>query len=98
MQLPDARGKRLYLAADERAAFLAAAVYTDRPVRTLCSVLQPPAAASPRPWRSRQSASTSPAGLALGEAPYLGWRTRREHEASPTSGTVRMPSGDGPVQ
>jgi integrase/recombinase XerD len=39
MQLHDARGKRLYLTADERAAFLAAAAKAARPVRTLCGVL-----------------------------------------------------------
>lgn len=36
--------------------------------------------------------------VAIGEAHYLGWRTRREHEASPNSGSVRMPSGDGPTR
>ena len=39
MQLHDAQGKRLYLTADERAAFLAAAAHSTRPVRTLCGVL-----------------------------------------------------------
>ena len=35
---------------------------------------------------------------ALNDAHYLGWRTRREHEASPNGGTMRMPRGDGPIQ
>jgi integrase len=39
MQLYDHQGKRLYLTADERRAFIAAAVIADRPVRTLCTVL-----------------------------------------------------------
>src|SRR3954467_3010978 len=39
MQLHDAQGKRLYLTADERAAFLAAATKAARPVRTLRGVL-----------------------------------------------------------
>jgi integrase len=39
MQLHDATGKRLYLTADERRAFIAAAVKAERPVRTLCAVL-----------------------------------------------------------
>ena len=39
MQLHDDRGKRLYLTAEERAAFLAAAAQAARPVRTLCGVL-----------------------------------------------------------
>jgi hypothetical protein len=39
MQLYDSRGKRLYLTADERHAFIAAAVIADRPVQTLCTVL-----------------------------------------------------------
>ena len=39
MQLHDARGKRLYLASDERRAFVAAAVVAERPVRTFCAVL-----------------------------------------------------------
>ena len=39
MQLHDAQGKRLYLTADERVAFLAAAAKAARPVRTLCGVL-----------------------------------------------------------
>ena len=38
MQLHDAQGKRLYLTADERLAFMAAAKAA-RPVRTLCAVL-----------------------------------------------------------
>ena len=33
------RGRRLYLTADERRAFIAAAATADRPVRTLCTVL-----------------------------------------------------------
>ena len=39
MQLYDAQGKRLYLTADERLAFMAAAARAARPVRTLCAVL-----------------------------------------------------------
>ncbi len=39
MQLHDAQGKRLYLTADERRAFIAASVKAERPVRTLCAVL-----------------------------------------------------------
>ena len=39
MQLHDPRGKRLYLTAEERRAFLAAAAEAARPVRTLCGVL-----------------------------------------------------------
>jgi integrase/recombinase XerD len=39
MQLHDPRGKRLYLTAEERAAFLATAAKAARPVRTLCGVL-----------------------------------------------------------
>jgi integrase len=39
MQLHDAQGKRLYLTAEERRAFLAAAAKAARPVRTLCGVL-----------------------------------------------------------
>ena len=39
MRLHDAQGKRLYLTADERVAFLAAAAKAARPVRTLCGVL-----------------------------------------------------------
>ena len=39
MQLHDAQGKRLYLTADERGAFLAAAAKAARPVRTFCGVL-----------------------------------------------------------
>ena len=39
MQLHDAQGKRLYLTADERVAFLAAAAKAARPVRTFCGVL-----------------------------------------------------------
>ena len=39
MQLHDAQGKRLYLTAEERAAFLAAAAKAARPVRTFCGVL-----------------------------------------------------------
>ena len=39
MQLHDAQGKRLYLTADERLAFIAAAARAARPVRTLCAVL-----------------------------------------------------------
>ena len=39
MQLHDAQGKRLYLTAAERVAFLAAAAKVARPVRTLCGVL-----------------------------------------------------------
>ncbi len=38
MQLHDPNGKRLYLTAEERRAFLAAAAKAARPVRTLCSV------------------------------------------------------------
>lgn len=36
--------------------------------------------------------------VALGEGYHLGWRTRREHEASPNSGSIRMPSGNGPAR
>ena len=39
MSLYDPQGNRLYLTADERAAFMAAASKAERPVRTLCSVL-----------------------------------------------------------
>jgi integrase len=39
MQLHDARGKRLYLTTDERAALLAVAAHAGRPVRTLCGLL-----------------------------------------------------------
>ena len=39
MSLFDPEGNRLYLTAEERAAFMAAASRADRPVRTLCSVL-----------------------------------------------------------
>jgi len=39
MQLHDAQGKRLYLTADERQAFMAAAAKAQRPVRTFCAVL-----------------------------------------------------------
>ena len=39
MQLHDTQGKRLYLTADERRAFMAAAAKAARPVRTLCAVL-----------------------------------------------------------
>ena len=39
MQLHDPTGKRLYLTAEERQAFLVAAAKAARPVRTLCGVL-----------------------------------------------------------
>ncbi len=39
IQLYDAQGRRLYLSAAERDAFLIAATQADRPIRTLCSVL-----------------------------------------------------------
>lgn len=39
MQLFDAHGKRLYLTAEERAAFIAAARKAAPEVRTLCTVL-----------------------------------------------------------
>ena len=39
MQLHDPDGKRLYLTAEERAAFIDAAAKAARPVRTLCGVL-----------------------------------------------------------
>ena len=39
IQLYDAHGRRLYLSAAERDAFLDAATHADRPLRTLCSVL-----------------------------------------------------------
>src|SRR4051794_30912498 len=39
MQLHDAQGKRLYLTADERRRFIAAAARAERPVRTFCAVL-----------------------------------------------------------
>jgi integrase len=39
IQLYDAHGRRLYLSAAERDAFLDAATHADRPIRTLCSVL-----------------------------------------------------------
>ena len=39
MQLFDAQSKRLYLTAEERRAFSAAAARADRPVRTFCAVL-----------------------------------------------------------
>ena len=35
----DTQGRRLYLTADERRAFIAAAATADRPVRTRCTVL-----------------------------------------------------------
>ena len=37
--LHDAQGHRLYLTADERRAFMAAAAQAERPVRTFCAVL-----------------------------------------------------------
>ena len=39
MQLHDTQGKRLYLTADERRAFMATASKAPRPVRTFCAVL-----------------------------------------------------------
>lgn len=39
IQLYDAHGRRLYLSATERDAFLDAATHADRPIQTLCSVL-----------------------------------------------------------
>ena len=39
MNLYDTQGRRLYLTADERRTFIAAAATADRPVRTLCTVL-----------------------------------------------------------
>jgi hypothetical protein len=39
MNLHDTQGRRLYLTADERRAFIAAAAMAARPVRTLCMVL-----------------------------------------------------------
>jgi integrase/recombinase XerD len=39
MNLYDIQGRRLYLTADERRAFIAAAATASRPVRTLCTVL-----------------------------------------------------------
>jgi integrase len=39
MQLYDHQGKRLYLTADERRSFIAAAAKAERPVRTFCTVL-----------------------------------------------------------
>jgi len=39
MQLHNTQGKRLYLTADERRAFMAVAAKADRPVRTFCAVL-----------------------------------------------------------
>jgi integrase len=39
MQLHDPQGKRLYLTADERRAFVAAAAKAERPIRTFCAVL-----------------------------------------------------------
>src|SRR5690242_5352311 len=39
MQLHDLHGKRLYLTADERRAFMVAAARAERPVRTFCAVL-----------------------------------------------------------
>ena len=39
MQLHDPQGKRLYLTAEERRAFMAAASKASRPVRTFCAVL-----------------------------------------------------------
>ncbi len=39
MDLHDTRGQRLYLTADERAAFLAAAKNAPLPVRTFCLIL-----------------------------------------------------------
>ena len=40
MNLYDSQGRRLYLTADERRAFIAVAATADRPVRTLCTVLR----------------------------------------------------------
>jgi integrase len=39
MQLYDNQGKRLYLTADERRTFIAAAAKAERPVRTFCTIL-----------------------------------------------------------
>ena len=39
MNLYDTQGRRLYLTADERRAFIGSAATADRPVRTLCTVL-----------------------------------------------------------
>src|SRR5688572_14408374 len=39
MNLYDSQGRRLYLTADERRAFIGSAATADRPVRTLCMVL-----------------------------------------------------------
>jgi integrase/recombinase XerD len=39
MQLYDHHGKRLYLTADERRAFIVAAAKAERPIRTFCTVL-----------------------------------------------------------
>ena len=39
MQLFDAQGKRLYLTADERRAFIATVAKAERPVRTFCTVM-----------------------------------------------------------
>jgi hypothetical protein len=50
MQLHDARGKRLYLTADERRAFIAASVKTERSARPLGAVLHDTAAGAARPW------------------------------------------------
>ena len=47
--LHDARGKRLYVTAEERVAFLAAAAKEARPVRTSCGVLRHAGMQSIRP-------------------------------------------------
>ena len=39
MPLHDTQGKRLYLTADKRRAFMATAAKAERPVRTFCAVL-----------------------------------------------------------
>jgi hypothetical protein len=57
MQLHDARGKRLYLTAEERRAFIAAAARAARPVRTLCAADYFPI---PRGQAARVQSSASP--------------------------------------
>jgi integrase/recombinase XerD len=55
MQLHDPRGKRLYLTAEERTAFLAAATKAARHMRTFCGVLRATGCREPPPaaWTGR---------------------------------------------
>ena len=61
MQLHDPNGKRLYLTAEERRAFLAAAAKAARPVRTLCGVLHTTGCRISEALALTPSGSTSPA-------------------------------------